>query len=143
MRFANSWRDYKSTFAAKEFFIVHKGGDYFFSVYFSRQLCRQLKLFQQRNDIISLLGSESRPFHRNAAGRCHPHRDAIAVRNFEVGGAFDRVPDGVPKIQERAFPENLASIGHHDPGFDRDIAPDKRDESVILRSKPDWHFHSG
>ena len=51
--------------------------------------------------------------------------------NFEVGGAFDRVPDGVAKIQERAFPGNLVSVGRHDPGFDRDIAPDERGESVI------------
>src|SRR5204862_7187980 len=130
-------------FAAEEFFIMYDRGGYFFSIHLIRQLRRQLKPFQQRNNIIPLLRRKPRPFYRNAAGRHHPNTDAIAVRNFEVGGAFDRVSDGVAKIQERAFPGNLASIGHHDPGFDRDIAPDKRDESVILQSKPEWHFHSG
>ena len=125
MRFANPWRDYKSTFGAKEFFNVHDRGGYFFSVYFSGQLRRQLKLFQQRNDIISLLRRESRPFYRNPAGRHHPDADAIAMWNFEVGSALDRVSDGVAKIQERAFPGNLASVGRHDAGFDRDIPPDK------------------
>src|SRR6266487_2315868 len=114
---------------------MYDRGGYFFSIHLIRQLCRQLKPFQQRNNIIPLLRRKPRPFYRNAAGRHHPNTQAIAMWNFEVGGALDRVSDGVAKIQERAFPGNLARIGHHDPGFDRDIAPDKRDESVILRSE--------
>ena len=45
MRFANSRRDDKTNFAAKEFLIVHDRGGYPFSIDFSRQLRRQLKLF--------------------------------------------------------------------------------------------------
>src|SRR5436190_19726502 len=131
MRFANSRGKDKSNFAAKEFLIVHDRVGYPFSIDLSRQLRRQLKLFQQRNNIIPFPRRKSGTFYRNRAGRRHPNTDAIAMRNFEVGGAFDRVSDRVAKIEERAFSGNLASIFRHNSGFDRDVAPNKRDESVI------------